>query len=333
MAKIKTDLFAAKDSPMPSTLDDIAKKVIGEAHKTIAGITEDIDRFRFNRCVAALYTLSNAIGELKDNNEAQNWARRFGLETLARLIAPIAPHIAEEMWENMGHDQMVALLDWPKADEAWLVTETINMPVQVNGKLRGTIDVAPDCDKALAEELALALPAVQKILDGNTPKKVIVVPNRIVNVVAKSLTVAFLSIILLAGCSSTSVVNTAVYDEISKIGISIDKGRTEQLYRQELQRMINRNGLQDQQYELRSEISSDIGDNNVVMSVKFELYDQSVGEVILSHGFSSSASIGAVSSTFASSQAEDHAQERLSLILAQKTFGHLMLFFSNRNGE
>ena len=176
--------LAAKDSPMPSTLDDVAKKVIGEAHKTIAGITEDIDRFRFNRCVAALYTLSNAIGELKDNNEAQNWARRFGLETLARLIAPIAPHIAEEMWENMGHDQMVALLDWPIADEAWLVTETINMPVQVNGKLRGTIDVAPDCDKALAEELALALPAVQKILDGNTPKKVIVVPNRIVNVVA-----------------------------------------------------------------------------------------------------------------------------------------------------
>ena len=176
--------LAAKDSPMPSSLDDITKKVIGEAHKTIAGITEDIDRFRFNRCVAALYTLSNAIGELKDNNEAQNWARRFGLETLARLIAPIAPHIAEEMWENMGHDQMVALLDWPKADEAWLVTETINMPVQVNGKLRGTIDVAPDCDKALAEELALALPAVQKILDGNTPKKVIVVPNRIVNVVA-----------------------------------------------------------------------------------------------------------------------------------------------------
>ena len=176
--------LAAKDSPMPSSFDDVAKKVIGEAHKTIAGITEDIDRFRFNRCVAALYTLSNAIGELKDNNEAQNWARRFGLETLARLIAPIAPHIAEEMWENMGHDQMVALLDWPKADEAWLVTETINMPVQVNGKLRGTIDVAPDCDKALAEELALALPAVQKILDGSTPKKVIVVPNRIVNVVA-----------------------------------------------------------------------------------------------------------------------------------------------------
>ena len=149
----------------------------------------------------------------------------------------------------------------------------------------------------------------------------------------KSLTVAFLSIFILAGCSSTSVVDTAVYDEISKIGISIDKGRTEQLYRQELQRMISRNGLQDQQYELRSEISSDIGDNNVVMSVKFVLYDQSVGEEILRHGFSSSASIGAVSSTFASSQAEDHAQERLSLILAQKTFGHLMLFFSNRNGE
>ena len=176
--------LAPKGTSLPENLDDVSKKVIGETHKTIAGITEDIDRFRFNRCVAALYTLSNTIGELKENNEAQNWARRFGLETLAQLIAPIAPHIAEEMWANMGHEQMVASLDWPKADEKWLVTESISLPVQVNGKLRGTIDVAPDCDKDLAIELALALPAVQKILDGNAPKKVIVVPNRIINVVA-----------------------------------------------------------------------------------------------------------------------------------------------------
>ncbi len=176
--------LAPKGQEMPELLDDLSKKTIGEAHRAIAGVTEDIDRFRFNRCVAALYTLSNAIVALKDDNKAQNWARRFGLETLAQLIAPIAPHIAEEMWENMGHDQMIAQRDWPKADEAWLVEDTISMPVQVNGKLRGTIDIAPDGDKSLAEEMALALPAVQKILDGKDPKKVIVVPNRIVNVVA-----------------------------------------------------------------------------------------------------------------------------------------------------
>ena len=172
------------NTSMPDSLDDTAQKVIGEAHRAIAGITDDIDRFRFNRCVAALYTLSNALSELKQNTADQNWARRFALETLAQLIAPIAPHIAEEMWENMGHQDMIATRPWPEVDEAWLVEDTISLPVQVNGKLRGTIDVAPDCDESLAKEMALALPAVQKILEGAEPKKVIVVPNRIVNVVA-----------------------------------------------------------------------------------------------------------------------------------------------------
>ena len=172
------------NTSMPDSLDFTAQKVIGEAHRAIAGITDDIDRFRFNRCVAALYTLSNALSELKQNTADQNWARRFALETLAQLIAPIAPHIAEEMWENMGHQDMIATRPWPEVDEAWLVEDTISLPVQVNGKLRGTIDVAPDCDESLAKEMALALPAVQKILEGAEPKKVIVVPNRIVNVVA-----------------------------------------------------------------------------------------------------------------------------------------------------
>ena len=135
---------------------------------------------------------------------------------------------------------------------------------------------------------------------------------------------------LLTACSSTSVVDKDIYDEISKIGISIDKGRPEQLYRQELQRMISRNGLLDQQYELRSVITSSTGDNNMIMGVSFDLYDQTTGNVILSHSFSSSASIGGVSSTFGSSQAENHARERLSLSLSQKTFGQLMLFFTKR---
>jgi leucyl-tRNA synthetase len=176
--------LAEKNMAVPSKLDDLSKKVVGEAHRAIAGIAEDIDRFRFNRCVARLYTLFNAINELKKNSDDQNWARRFGLETLTRLLSPIAPHIAEEMWENMGHDQMIATMDWPEVDAKWLVEDTINLPVQVNGKLRGTIDIAPDSDKALVEEMALALPAVQKILDGQAPKKVIVVQDRIVNVVA-----------------------------------------------------------------------------------------------------------------------------------------------------
>ena len=169
---------------MPETLDDAAKTLIGTTHRTIASISEDIERFRFNRCVAALYSLSNSITDAKGDSKAQDWARRFALETLVQLMAPIAPHITEEIWENLGHDQMIAEMAWPEADPKWLIEETISIGVQVNGKLRGTIDIVPDCDKSIAEELALALPGVQKILDGQAPKKVIVVPNRIVNVVA-----------------------------------------------------------------------------------------------------------------------------------------------------
>jgi len=169
---------------MPETLDDAAKTLISATHRTIASISEDIERFRFNRCVAALYSLSNSITDAKGDSKAQDWARRFALETLVQLMAPIAPHITEEIWENLGHDQMIAEMAWPEADPKWLIEETISIGVQVNGKLRGTIDIVPDCDKSIAEELALALPGVQKILDGQAPKKVIVVPNRIVNVVA-----------------------------------------------------------------------------------------------------------------------------------------------------
>ena len=176
--------LAELGSAMPDTLDDAAKTLIGATHRTIASISEDIERFRFNRCVAALYSLSNSITDAKGDSVSQDWARRFALETLVQLMAPIAPHIAEEIWENLGHNQMIAERSWPEADPNWLVEETISIGVQVNGKLRGTIDIAPDSDKSVAEELALALPAVQKILDGQTPKKVIVVPNRIVNVVA-----------------------------------------------------------------------------------------------------------------------------------------------------
>ena len=171
------------NTEMPPVLDDSSKSCLIATHHAIASITNDIDRFRFNRCVAALYTLSNHIHDLKGNSESQNWVRRFAIESLAKLIAPIAPHIAEEMWENLGHNTMIVDLPWPEADEKWLKKETLSLGVQVNGKLRGTIEIAPDADTALTENLALELPSVQKFLDGRKPKKVIVVPNRIVNVV------------------------------------------------------------------------------------------------------------------------------------------------------
>ena len=175
--------ICAAGEAMPACLDDSARETIAACHMTIAGFDEDIERFRFNRCVAALYTLTNTITDLKGDSPSEQWARRFGLETLAQLLAPIAPHTAEEMWQNLGHDTMLATLPWPRADQEWLVQDTITLPVQVNGKLRGNIDVSTDAPKEDVEKMALALPAVQKILEDSTLKKVIVVPNRIVNVV------------------------------------------------------------------------------------------------------------------------------------------------------
>ena len=168
---------------MPRDLDATAKDLVRASHEAIAGYSHDVERFRFNRCVAAIYTLTNSITDLEGDNEAANWARRFGLETLARLLAPIAPHVAEEMWANLGHGELLAEMPWPEADEAWLVKDTVSMPVQVNGKLRGNIDIQPDTPEKEVEKIALALPAVQRILADSKPKKVVVVPDRIVNVV------------------------------------------------------------------------------------------------------------------------------------------------------
>ena len=182
----KTRPFAPKDAPMPDApdaLDDAAKTLIKTTHQTIASISEDIERFRFNRAVAALYSLSNAISCCDADTPAQNWARRFGIEILARLLAPIAPHIAEEMWHQLGHSELLATKAWPKADTTWLTTESIAMPVQINGKLRATLTIAPDSDPERIKAEALKLDGIQKHLGTATPKKIIVVPNRIINVV------------------------------------------------------------------------------------------------------------------------------------------------------
>ena len=136
-------------------------------------------------------------------------------------------------------------------------------------------------------------------------------------------------IITLAGCTSAQI-DPAIYEQISKIQIKIKNGRPEQLYRLELQRLINRNGSLPQQYDLNTEISSSESEDSTTMTVKFTLYDQAKGKNILTKSLSSSASIGAVESRFGEAQARLHAQERLSLTLAQKTFGHLILFFSKQ---
>jgi leucyl-tRNA synthetase len=133
--------------------------------------------------VAQLYTLANAINDMPLDAAGAGAARRFAIETLTVLLAPIAPHVAEEMWFNLGHDNMLARSAWPVADPAMLAEDTIEIGVQVNGKLRDTVSLARDVDEDVARAAALETAGVIRYLEGASPKKIIVVKNRIINVV------------------------------------------------------------------------------------------------------------------------------------------------------
>jgi leucyl-tRNA synthetase len=152
-------------------------------HKTIAGVTADIEGFAFNKAVARLYEFYNAIQKAGGDAPGLALARRAALETLARLMAPMTPHFAEEMWQMLGHERPLTETPWPAFDDALARDDVILMPVQVNGKKRAEIEVGRDADRETIEGLVMASPDVARFLGGEAPRKVIVVPGRIVNVV------------------------------------------------------------------------------------------------------------------------------------------------------
>jgi leucyl-tRNA synthetase len=160
------------------------------AHKTLKAVGEEIGRLGFNKAVARLYELTNALqaplAEIAagKNDAVLAGAARQAVEFLVAMIAPMTPHLAEECWAAIGCEGMAAQQSWPDFDPVLVIDNEIVMPVQVNGKKRGDLTIARDADQAAVERAALALDVVQKALDGKAPRKVIVVPQRIVNVVA-----------------------------------------------------------------------------------------------------------------------------------------------------
>lgn len=152
-------------------------------HRAIDGVIGDIEGFAFNKAVARIYELTNATSKLTGDAADIGYARREALEAIVRLMTPMTPHFSEESWARLGREVILADMPWPEANPALLVDDELTMPVQINGKRRAEIRVAKDADKATVEEIAMADEAVQRYLDGATPKKVIVVPGRIVNVV------------------------------------------------------------------------------------------------------------------------------------------------------
>jgi len=160
---------------------EASKALRQAAHKAIAAVTEDLAQLRFNRAVAQAYMLANAIA---DAGKADGASRREAVEALVLLTAPMMPHLAEACWQALGHAELAAQTPWPKHDPALLKSDTITIAVQVNGKRRGEVSIAADADSKTIEAAALALDGVMRALDGASPKKVIVVPGRIVNIVA-----------------------------------------------------------------------------------------------------------------------------------------------------
>ncbi len=150
------------------------------AHRAIAAVTDDLAALRFNRAVAQIYTLANAIAAASTVDGA---VRREALEAIVMLCGPMMPHLAETCWEALGHKTMLVDTPWPKADAALTAQDSVTIAVQVNGKLRATFATATGTSKEETEAKAFALDEVRRALDGKTPKKVVVVPNRIVNIV------------------------------------------------------------------------------------------------------------------------------------------------------
>ncbi|HUO94168.1 MAG TPA: class I tRNA ligase family protein, partial [Rhizomicrobium sp.] len=152
------------------------------AHRAIAAVTDDIEALRFNRAVARIYELANAISGA--DQSVSGAVRREALETIVLLAGPMMPHLAETCWQSLGHKEMVVETPWPKADPDLVAFDTVNYAVQVNGKLRAVRQFPKGTDKETVEQTALALDEVKRALDGKPPKRVIVVPERIVNIVA-----------------------------------------------------------------------------------------------------------------------------------------------------
>jgi leucyl-tRNA synthetase len=155
------------------------EQLLREMHKAIRDVTLGVESFGFNAAIARLYAFTNTLSK----SQAGAKAKREAAMVLAQLMSPMTPHLAEDVWAMLGGEGLITEAPWPQADEAMMVEDSVTMPIQVNGKRRGEITVPKDMAQDEVEKAALAVDNVQKALDGAQPRKVIVVPGRIVNVV------------------------------------------------------------------------------------------------------------------------------------------------------
>ena len=165
----------------PASLDDAGKALRRKTHETIQKVSDDFDRrHTFNTAIAAVMELINEVSKF----DGEPAVRQEALEAAVLLLSPITPHACHSLWQALGHDEAALNAAWPQVDESALVKDSIELVVQVNGKVRAKLEVPASADKDTVESLAKAEPNVQKFTDGKTIRKVIVVPGKLVNIVA-----------------------------------------------------------------------------------------------------------------------------------------------------
>ena len=145
-------------------------------HKAIKKVTEDIERQAFNTVVSNLMIAVNELNDMKCN-------KRHILKDLIVLIAPYAPHFAEELWEKLGYTESVTLANWPKFDEQHLKEDAFTYPISFNGKMRFTLELSADLSKEDIEKEVMAFEKTKQYIEGKNPKRIIIVPKKIVNIV------------------------------------------------------------------------------------------------------------------------------------------------------
>ena len=180
---------ALGDLPPPGeAMPDVAGEALvlrKAAHRAIVGVTDDIESFHFNRAVARIHELANAIGNFRAQDEAGRPILREALETLVLLVGPMMPHLAEEMWHRLGHDALLADTPWPQANKALATADTVTVAVQVDGKLRARLAVPRGADEQEVRHVAMEEDNVQRALGERPVARVIFVPDRVVNIVTQ----------------------------------------------------------------------------------------------------------------------------------------------------
>ena len=175
------------EHPFPKTSEISTAKKGDELrrliHKTIKAVTENIERWRYNSAVANIRELSNHLNDFKPENGDDAKVKLFGYEVLLRLIEPMTPHIAEEIWQSLGKTDALGEQPWPQYDKDLVIDETISIAIQINGKLRGSIQIQRDATEEEVKALARDLPNIKKATEEKEVRKVIVVPNKIINFV------------------------------------------------------------------------------------------------------------------------------------------------------